>query len=306
MTTWKELRVGAAQQLRDAGLDTAEVEARWLVEEVSGLDAAELVAEEGETATNRGALALEKLLARRMAGEPIQYVLGHWSFRGLDLSVDPRVLIPRPETEVVVEYAIAEAVRLGATRRASNAWAGGETHRRIADLGTGSGAIAFALAAELSDVEVFAVDASADACAVARANLAGIGNPGVRVRILEGSWFDALPAELRGEFSVIVSNPPYLADRELDEIEPSVRDFEPASALASGPTGLEDFETIIRGAPRWLTAAGALVLEIAPHQVDPLRALALGAGFDDVAVRRDLAGRDRVLVARRGYDPHRD
>src|SRR5438105_5970876 len=141
------------------------------------------------------------MVARRAAGEPLQYVLGRWAFRTLDLMVDRRVLIPRPETEQVVEVALAEARRL---------------HARIAaDLGTGSGAIALSLAAELPGVDVWATDVSADALAVARANLAGIGTfAAARVRIQEGDWFGALPPELRGRLDIVVSNPPYIGDDE--------------------------------------------------------------------------------------------
>jgi release factor glutamine methyltransferase len=220
------------------------------------------------------------MLERRAAGEPLQYVLGRWGFRRLDLFVDRRVLIPRPETEVVTEVALAELDRVGG--------------RLAVDLGTGSGAIALSVALERPRVEVLATDASADALAVASANLAGIGRPGARVRLLEGSWFDALPPSARGQVDLVVSNPPYVA--ESDALPDVVRAWEPVDALVSGPTGLEAIEVIVAGAPTWLRPGGALVVELAPHQADRALALAAAAGLTDARVEPDLAGHPRVLV----------
>ena len=144
---------------------------------------------------------------------------------------------------------------------------------------------------------VWATDVSLDALAVARANLAGIGGRvATRVRLVEGSWFDALPAELRGQVHLLVSNPPYVADGETLPAE--VSDWEPAGALRAGPTGLEAVGAIVAGASAWLARPAALVLEIAPHQAERAIALARVAGFDDVEVRADLNGRPRALVGR--------
>jgi release factor glutamine methyltransferase len=167
-------------------------------------------------------------------------------------------------------------------------------------LGTGSGALALALAAELPDAAVWATDTSTDALAVARANLAGAGTMAARVRLLTGSWFGALPDDLREGLRLVVTNPPYVAEHQLAGLPPEVRDFEPVGALVSGPTGLEAIEAITAGAPAWLEQPGALVCEIAPHQRDAAIERARTAGFDDVSVRLDLTGRDRVLVARLG------
>lgn len=298
--TWRDLRGRAERELRAAGVQDPASEARWMVEGVSGYDGAELVAHEAEPATTRGAENLVAMLDRRAGGEPLQYVLGQWSFRRLDLLVDRRVLIPRPESEVTAEVAIEEAQRLGARRGTSNPWAGTVTGYAIADLGTGSGALALALAAELPEAEIWATDASDDALAVARANLAGAGQPAVRVRLARGDWFDALPADLRGRLRMVVTNPPYVAERELAGLAPEVRDHEPLDALVSGPTGLEAIEVIVAGAPAWLEPRGVLVCELAPHQRDDVVERARAAGFAEVLVRPDLAGRDRVLVARLG------
>jgi release factor glutamine methyltransferase len=235
------------------------------------------------------------MVERRLAGEPLQYVLGSWSFRGLDLMVDHRVLIPRPETEWVVEVALEEAARVG-LRRGARAPLGSETSATVADLGTGSGAIALALESELADVEVWATDASADALAVAAANVAGCG--AARVRLAEGSWFDALPSELAGTLALVVANPPYVAAHELDTLAPEVAGHEPHDALVSGPTGLEAIEVLLAQAPAWLAPGAAVVLEIAPHQADAAAGAARVAGFDDVRVLDDFTFRPRVLVAR--------
>jgi release factor glutamine methyltransferase len=298
-TTWADLRVAATRRLRDAHVDAPDTEARWMVERVSGYDGVELVMGEHEMATAPAIAHLDGMLDRRAAGEPLQYVLGRWQFLGLDLLVDQRVLVPRPETELVARTAIEEAVRLGARRGSHEPWTAGSTAFAVADLGTGSGALALSLATELPDAEVWATDVSDDALAVARANLAGVGSAATRVRLASGSWFAALPADLRGALRVVVSNPPYVAEHEVVDLPSTVADWEPRLALVSGPTGLEAIEVIVAEAPQWLEPGGTLVVELAPHQSAPASALATSAGFADVQIRVDLAGRDRVLVARR-------
>jgi release factor glutamine methyltransferase len=272
--TWAQVRREAAEVLRVAGVPSPDADARWLVEEAApDLDG---------PVTNRALAYFDAMLARRVQGEPLQYVLGRWGFRHLDLLVDRRVLIPRPETELVAEVAIAEARRLGATT--------------VVDLGTGSGAIALSVAAEVPTVEVWAVERSPDALAVARANLAGIGRAGARVRLAEGDWFAPLPAELLGAVDVVVANPPYIA--EGDELPAEVADWEPVTALFAGADGLDDLRWIVAEAPRWLRRPGALVVELAPAQADAVAELARLAGATEVTIRPDLAGRDRMVVAR--------
>jgi release factor glutamine methyltransferase len=148
---------------------------------------------------------------------------------------------------------------------------------------------------------VWATDVSSNALAVARANLAGIGSAATRVRLEVGSWFDALPDELRGRLKIVVSNPPYVAETEVPDLPSVVVDWEPRLALVSGPTGLEAIDAIVAEAPAWLDPeGGVLVVELAPHQAAPATELARAAGFTDVRVHQDLAERDRVLVARLG------
>jgi release factor glutamine methyltransferase len=256
-----------------------------VVERASGWEGAELVGHLDEAGTARAVAHVEAMVARRVGGEPLQYVLGRWQFRGLELFVDRRVLIPRPETEWVAEAAVAEV---------------GRADRRdpvVVDLGTGSGAIGLSLAAEVPGARVWATDASPEALAVARANLAGLGSrAATRVRLVEGDWWDALPDELRGTVDLVVSNPPYVAADE--QLPAEVADWEPGSALRAGPTGLEALEVVVGGAPVWLRRPGALVAEVAPHQARAAVTMAVEAGFDDVEVRPDLTGRPRALVAR--------
>lgn len=285
---WRTFLAEARGRLREAGVPAPDTEARWIVEEASGLEGAELLAGLDEPATRRGVVRFDRLLARREAGEPLQHVLGHWGFRGLDLLVDRRVLIPRPETEAVVDVALGELDRLRAERGAALV---------AVDLGTGSGAIGLSLAAERSGVEVWLTDVSSDALDVARANLAGLGRPATRVRVAEGSWYDALPAALRGGVDLVVSNPPYVAPG--DDLPAEVADWEPAAALVPGPTGYEALHVVVDGAPSWLAAGGALVVELAPWQAEPIAERARGVGLREVAVHPDLAGRPRAVSGRR-------
>ena len=277
VTTWGDLRRAVERELGAAD------DARRIVEEACGADWA---ARLGEPVSERAAGYVQRMVARRRNGEPLQYAVGRWGFRHLDLFVDSRVLIPRPETEVVAGVALEQLITLG-------------RDPTVVDLGTGSGAIALSIAHEVPDAHVWATDVSSDALAVARANLAGLGGRAApRVRLVAGSWFDALPSELRGQVQLIVSNPPYVAEHEVADLPPEVARWEPMSALVAGPTGLEQIEHIVAGAPAWLARPGALVVELAPHQSDAAAALARDAGFVDVVVRPDLAGRARALVGR--------
>ncbi|HSS08616.1 MAG TPA: HemK/PrmC family methyltransferase [Acidimicrobiales bacterium] len=253
--TWRVWYGSAASQLRSA------IEARRIVEEAASDPWPRLL---DEPVSRRAAAYFEQMVARRAGGEPLQYVLGRWGFRGLDLMVDRRVLIPRPETEQVVSVALTELERLVAA---------GVSDPVMVDLGTGSGAIALSLAAEGRRGSVWGTDSSDEALAVARANLAGLsGFAAARVRLVSGSWWSALPAE--------------------------VRDWEPAVALHGGPTGLDAISVVVSEAPAWLARPGTLVVEVAPPQADTVTGLARSAGFESIRVEPDLAGRARVQVAR--------
>jgi release factor glutamine methyltransferase len=263
-------------------------DARRIVEEASGHEGAEMYLHLEDPVTERSLAYFDGMVERRAAGEPLQYVLGRWGFRTLDLAIDRRVLIPRPETEQVVSVVLDEVDRRG----------GRDQSTLVADLGTGSGAIGLSVCVERPRTHVWLTERSSDAAVVARANTAAQGRAGARVRIVEGWWFDALPAELAGTFDVIAANPPYVCTT--DQLPPEVADWEPHDALFAGADGLDDLRVIIAGASTWLAPGGTLVVELDPRQVDDAARLATAAGLVDIDVFADLAGRPRALRARRG------
>jgi len=276
--TWGQLLAEATTVLGSRS------DARRIVEEAAGYDGAELIVHLDDGVPARSGAYLARMVERRAAGEPLQYVLRRWGFRTLDLMVDRRVLIPRPETEEVVGWAI-ESVRARPGRRVL-----------AADLGTGSGAIALSLAAELG-AEVWATDVSGDALDVARANLSGLGMwAAPRVRMVQGSWWAALPDDLRGRLDLVVSNPPYVGEEEVLPVE--VEGYEPGAALRSGPDGLDAITEIVSGAGEWLASRGVLIVELAPAQADAVVALARRSGATAAEVRNDALDRPRALVAR--------
>jgi release factor glutamine methyltransferase len=257
--------------------------ARWLCEHASGCDADEFSEVLDELVSERSGQQLHDMLQRFASGEPLQYVMGRWAFRQLDLLVDKRVLIPRPETELIVDIV---KNHLGSKREAIT----------LVDLGTGSGAIGLSLLHELplGAATVWMTDESEDALHVARANAAGIGRPAIGARFAHGNWCDALPAELVGVCDVVVSNPPYIAEGDA-EVEASVLQWEPSDALFAGVDGLADIAQIVREAPKWLTAGGMLVMEMGYTQAAVTQQLFSAAGFTHVTVHQDLTGRDRFV-----------
>ena len=290
--SWRDLLAEAQRRLAAvAAVETPEVDARRIVEAAAGASPAEFESVLGEPVTKRAADWFHSMLERRGAGEPLQYVVGSWSFRTLDLMVDRRVLIPRPETEVVAGWAVDEVARRSAV-------SGRDREVIVVDLGTGSGAIALSVAVECPSARVYATDVSAEALAVARANLAGLGGAAARASLHEGDWFEALPGALRGSVDVVVSNPPYIGTGE--ELPPVVADWEPPVALWAGRAGHEAVEQVIGGASSWLRPGGALILEVASHRAQESARMAAEAGFGSVRVERDLAGLERVVV---GYLP---
>ena len=278
-TTWRELLAETQARLGN------KQDARFLCEHAAGLAAAEFTSALGEVVSQRMGGYVQEMVRRRLAGEPLQYVMGRWAFRHLDLLVDARVLIPRPETELVAEVAL-EAARAV------------QPSRVVVDMGTGSGAIGLSLAHELplAGTTVWLTDVSPDALDVARANSAGIGRNGANVRIAAGDWFAALPAELAGTVDVLVANPPYVAEDDVD-VEDIVSRHEPHIALFSGNDGLDAIRAIAAGVRHWLRPGGVLVLEIGHQQGVAVRDVLAAHGLRDVQIRGDLTGRDRIAVA---------
>ena len=283
--TWGELFKNTSVDLGN------EQEARWLCEHASGLDASEFNSGLSELVSERCGAALREMVRRRLLGEPLQYVMQRWSFRHLDVLVDPRVLIPRPETELVVQVALDS---LRNTVQQIN------RKVRIVDLGTGSGVIGLALASELplASAEVWLTDISNDALNVARANLAGLGLVDGDVRLAQGDWFSALPSELKNSFDLIISNPPYIAVYDAS-VESVVRDYEPHLALYAGTDGMDAYREIISQAGEWLVTDGLLVLEIGHEQGSEIRNLLSENSFVDIEIRQDYSQRDRIALARK-------
>lgn len=269
----------------------AEAEVEELIGRLLQLGRADLYLQRERPLSAEEHRALEGWIDRRLRGEPIQYITGRAAFRELDLAVTPAVLIPRPETELLVET-VLEALRSERTR-----WPA----PRVLDLGTGSGAIALAIVKEWPQARLTATDRSRAALEVAERNAAELGLEG-HIRFLEGEWFEALPADER--FEVVVSNPPYIADTELESLPRDVRDHEPSAALFAGPTGLEALRSIVDDAPRHLVGGGVLALELAESRAHDVSAWLEGAhDWQHVALRDDLAGRPRILLARRQTGP---
>lgn len=278
------LTVAAAQRAAAARLATGDGagEAAILLAHALGVDRAWLIAHGSDPLSSEVAARIEALIARRVAGEPIAYLVGRRGFHALELAVSPAVLIPRPETELLVDLALE---RMPADHALS-----------VVDLGTGSGAIALAIAAARPRARVLATDASAAALAVARANAERLGL--ANVAFAEGAWWAPLAGR---RFDLVLSNPPYIAagDPHLDAGD--LR-FEPRSALAAGPDGLDDLRIIAAGARAHLQADGWLLVEHGFDQGAAVRALFAEAGFGAIATHRDLEGRERVTVGVHAVD----
>nr|WP_244488911.1 peptide chain release factor N(5)-glutamine methyltransferase [Devosia sp. Root635] len=265
------------------GFDSAGLDAKLLTGHALGLDTLALAMRENEPVDGEAAGRVAELLQRRMTGESVARIIGAREFYGLSFTLNAATLEPRPETELLVDMA------LGALP------AGG----RLLDLGTGTGCIPIAVLANQPDATAVAVDLSAEALEAAQANAERHG-VAARIELLQGSWFAPLTSpEGRGEegFHLIVSNPPYITSAVVETLAPEVKDFDPRLALDGGPDGLAPYRVIAAGASRWLVPGGWLLVEIGHDQGAAVSALFLEAGFDDVAVHRDLNGLDRVVGA---------
>lgn len=295
---WSELLAEAVDRFERADIETAHVDARRVVEELTGVSPVGVHRILDDCVTTKAIARFDDLVARREQGEPLQYVLGRWGFRTLDLMVDQRVLIPRPETETVAGLAIDAVNDLRRQKNPKNRSAGRAVEHpvAVADLGTGSGAIALSVAVECRGCRVYATDVSEQALAVARANLAGIGAAATAVSLHHGHWFGALPENLQGTLDVVVSNPPYIAESE--GLPAVITDWEPATALWAGSAGLADLRTIVDHAPGWLAPHGVIVLEMSPPQTATVQQWFAELGWR-ATIHTDLNDRPRAVVARR-------
>jgi len=271
------IAAGASIGSLQVGLPLGPLENRILLCHALGITRVGLITQSERRLTEEEAVRLSGLVGRRIGGEPIAYIVGQREFFGLPFRVTPAVLIPRPDTELIVELALE---RLPA-------------QARMLDMGTGSGAIAVAVAHTRPDAQVTALDVSEDALAVARSNAEANG---ARVRFVRSDWFAALAGE---SFELVVSNPPYIASGDEHLVQGDLR-FEPVDALTDHEDGLSDLRTIVAGAAAHLAPGGWLLLEHGYDQAEAVRALLADAGYLEAQSWRDLAGIERVSGGRRG------
>ena len=276
----REALKSAIDALAAMGVDEPRLDAELLLGEAMGCERTKLIAESGAEVPAPAARLFGGMVRRRLRREPVAYILGRKGFRGIELAVDSRVLVPRPETELLVEVALELQPA------------------RVLDVGTGSGAIALAIADELPDCEVTATDTSPAALEVARSNAERLGFAD-RVRFLAGT----LPEE--ESFDLILANLPYVAERDWAALQPEVTQWEPSEALLAGPDGLDAYRAFIPecgrafASYRWKSSA-AVAVEVGEGQAEAVGTLMRDAGFGEIETRRDLAGIERVVVGRAG------
>ena len=282
---WTPIRLTrwSGDYLAEKGVENGRLDAELLLAHVLGVKRLDLYLQFDRPLRPDELSAFKPLLRRRAAREPLQYITGRASFRELELTIDPRALIPRPETEILVEEVLA--------------WAREQTEGvplAALDLGTGTGAIALSLHLEGGFAPVVATDASQEALDLAGENVRALG-VGEGVELRKGELFSAVQA---GEhFSVIVSNPPYIPEGSRESLQEEVREWEPESALFAGPEGLDVLVPIIRGAPEFLSVGGLLALEVGVEQARKVaRTMEETGSFQEIRIRPDLAGRERVVL----------
>ena len=283
--SWTILRMilWSAEYLKNKGVETGRLDAEWLLAAALGVDRLQLYLKYDRPLSSEERAAFKPLLRRRAGREPLQYIIGRTGFRELELKTDPRVLIPRPETEVLVQEVLDWA-----SAGAESVW----------DMGTGAGAVALSLAAAGTWTRVVATDVSPEALSVAADN-AERYDLGGHVEFREGSLFE--PLEEGERFDVIVSNPPDIAEGEKGELQPEVRDWEPPEALFAGEDGLDVIRQLVAGAPKHLLSGGLLALECGLGQAEGIAADVQATGaFGAVRIRADLTGRPRFVTAERG------
>jgi release factor glutamine methyltransferase len=280
VTTLVSLWTDVRRRLEAAGVDTPVFDARLLLEAGAGVSRLDIVTDPRRPVTDEQVAAVDALTQRREAREPVGHIVGHRHFWTLDLFVSPAVLIPRPETELLVETAL-QVLPAGAPAR-------------VLDLGVGSGAILLAVLAERPNASGVGVDLSDGALAVAQTNAAALGLA-ERLTLKHGSW----DVGLDGAFDLVLSNPPYIATHDIDALAPEVARFEPRLALDGGPDGLDAYRAITARLPHLLRPDGVFAFEVGKGQAEAVSVLAEAAGLSTEPPRRDLAGIPRVVWGRR-------
>ena len=313
--TVREAIQTGAEYLRQAGIDSARLDAEVLLRDVLGMEQTDFYLSMEEAMDAAAEREFQKLLLRRAGREPVAYITGHKEFWSLDFIVTPDVLIPRPETELLVELALARAT-IVAPRPSLSPVSGGEGKReggrdsrsdafarldskpplKILDLGTGSGAIAVSLAKELPQARVCAVDISSAAVEIARLNARRHGVE-ERMECFRGDLFEPVTEEREG-YDLIVANPPYIRSGELAGLALEIREWEPIMALDGGADGLLYYRRIIAGAGDYLKAGGSILLELGDAMGEAVARLFADSGsFESAQVYRDYAGKERVIAA---------
>jgi release factor glutamine methyltransferase len=281
--TVEAARRALTARFKSGGIDSSELDARMLVGAVLGLDLTGMITAAGRTLTSSEALRLKEFACRRLTGEPVARIVGHKEFWGLSLKLSPATLVPRPDTETVVELAL-ELLRGRANQPL-----------RIADLGTGSGAILLALLSELPGAQGFGTDIADEALQTARGNAARAGLAG-RTTFLACDYASGLS----GPFDLIVSNPPYIRSADITGLATEVRDFDPLAALDGGGDGLDAYRALIPQAARVLAPGGALVVEAGQGQTGQIEGLMRASGLTPAtAPKADLAGIERAVAGRK-------
>lgn len=266
----------AVEDFRARGIESARLDAELIVAHALGIDRTRVIIDGNRPLEGAELAKLRELVKRRRAHEPIAYLRGHREFYGLQFRVDRRVLIPRPDTEALVDVALARSAHVSLSMR-------------MLDLCTGSGCVAVAIARQRPTAKIVASDLSPDALAVARENALRLG--AYNVAFVESDLF----ANVRGAFDVITANPPYVVRSEIDTLQPDVKDFEPRLALDGGEDGLDLVRRIVETAPEHLVPGGVLALEIGMGEADATKALFEARGFVDVRSDRDYAKIERVV-----------
>jgi release factor glutamine methyltransferase len=280
VSTVSEALPAAVDALRAAGVETPRLDAELLLAEVTGWDRAQISSDPDSRLPVGASREFAAMVRRRLRREPVAYIVGRKGFRRIELVVEPRALIPRPETELLVEVALE--LRPGA----------------VLDVGTGCGAIALAVADELPEARVVAIDVSMDALRVAQANTDRLGL-GDRVDVVSRGVNSLAGAGPDGRLpDLLLANLPYVSESEWDGLAPEIRDYEPREALVAGPTGLEAIEALLAKVAELEQRPGAIGLEVGAGQADAVAGLVDAAGFGQVEKRRDLAAIERVVVGR--------
>jgi release factor glutamine methyltransferase len=266
----------AVEDFRARGIENPRLDAELIVAHALGIDRTRVIIDGNRPLEGAELARLRELVKRRRAHEPIAYLRGHREFYGLEFKVDGRVLIPRPDTEALVDVALSRTAHVSLSMR-------------MLDLCTGSGCVAVAAARQRPTAMVVATDVSPDALAVARENALRLG--AYNVSFAESDLF----AGVKGVFDVVTANPPYIVTSEIDSLQPDIKDFEPRLALDGGNDGLDLVRRIVDAAPRYLVPGGVLALEIGMGEAGATKALFEARGFDDVRADRDYAKIERVV-----------